>query len=207
MNWIDITALLSGETPLYPGDQQFELIESMRIADGDICNLSALKMSAHAGTHVDAPFHFDDSGIKMHELSLDALIGPAYVLDARGRIEIDAERIEKAPECERLLLKTDNEGGMSRSEFDKDHAYLSPDGAALLVERGIRLVGIDYLSVEKFGARPETHWTLCKAGAIIVEGLDLGQLNEGWHDLIVLPLKLKDADGAPARAVARPIQG
>ncbi len=210
MTWIDLSVPLREGMPNYPGDAPFRLRPLLRIAEGKVCNLSALEMGTHTGTHVDPPWHFVNDGVTVDRLSLDLLIGRAYVVSVRGVRAVTAEALCSAnlPEgVERLLIQTDNSFGLwEREGFQPDFVYLSPDGAQWLVERGVRLVGIDYLSVERYGApEPLAHRTLLGAGVVIVEGLNLHGLQPGWVEFICLPLKIEGADGAPARAVARRI--
>jgi len=196
--------------PTYPGDTPFQMKPLLRIAEGKGCNLSALQMGTHTGTHVDPPWHFVEEGIRVDELPLEVLIGKAYVASVRGVPAVTAASLEAAgiPEgVERLLIQTDNSFGAWESpQFEPRFVYLAPDGADWVVQKGIRLVGIDYLSVEQFGAtEPLTHRTLLAAGVIAVEGLNLRALEPGWVELVCLPLRIEGGDGAPARVVARRI--
>jgi len=162
--------------------------------------LSRLVFGSHSGTHVDAPLHFIGEGGSIDQLSLDALIGPALVVDARGVAEeIGAELVERElpAHCERVLFSTRNSALWNEPGFRSDFVGISPQAASLLVERGVRLVGIDYLSV---GA-PETHRELLAHDVVLLEGLDLHGVAAGRYRLICLPLRIAGADGAPARAV------
>ncbi|MGC8785162.1 MAG: cyclase family protein [Armatimonadota bacterium] len=210
MEWIDLSIPLRMGMPTYPGDTPFEMKPLLRIADGKVCNLSALQMGTHTGTHVDPPWHFVEEGIRVDELPLDLLIGKAYVVSIRGAPAVTADTLAAAgvPEdAERLLIQTDNSfSAWDKPHFQSDFVYLAPDAAGWIVHRGIRLVGTDYLSVEQFRApQPLTHRTLLGAGVIVVEGLNLRALEPGWVRFICLPLRIEDGDGAPARAVARRI--
>jgi len=211
MEWVDLSVPLRTGMPAYPGDAPFEMKPMLRIADGKGCNLSALQMGTHTGTHVDPPWHFVEDGARVDELPLDLLIGKAYVADIRGVPAVTARLLAEAsvPEdAERLLIRTDNSfGAWDQPAFQPDFVYLAPDAAEWIVQRGIRLVGIDYLSVEQFRApQPLTHHTLLGAGVIVVEGLNLRELKPGWVRFICLPLRIEGGDGAPARAVARRIE-
>ncbi|GBC97410.1 Kynurenine formamidase [bacterium HR16] len=208
MEWIDLSIPLKAGMPTYPGDTPFEMKPLLRIADGKVCNLSALQMGTHTGTHVDPPWHFVEEGIRVDELPLDLLIGKAYVVSIRGASAVTADALDAAgiPEdAERLLIQTDNSfNAWDKPGFQPDFVYLAPDAAEWIVHRGIRLVGIDYLSVEQFRApQPLIHRTLLGAGVIVVEGLNLRALEPGWVRFICLPLRVEGGDGAPARAVAR----
>lgn len=203
----DISVPLRSAMPIFPGDVAFELIPMLRIADGKVCNLSQLRIGTHTGTHLDAPWHFNEQGQRIDELDLSRLIGPAYVADLRGQAVVTAESLEAASipaDCSRLLLRTDNETLWAQAYFQGEFVSLAPDAARWIVERGIDLVGIDYLSVEQYGApKPEAHWTLCGASKLIVEGLNLTDIPAGTYELICLPLKIEGADGSPARALLR----
>ena len=207
MPLLDVSLRLSADLPTYPGNPPFELRPAKRIARGDSSNVSSLHLGSHTGTHVDAPRHFFDAGPGVDELPAEVLVGPARVvhlpgLASVGRIQLEALDLSGVA---RLLIRTDNSARWSAgSAFSPDFVYLSEDGARLLVERGVRLVGVDYLSVERFhqpGA--PTHHVLLGAGVIIVEGLDLSAAAPGDCELLCLPLKVGGADGAPARVLLR----
>lgn len=205
---IDISVPLRQPMPTYPGDAPFELIPVVRIADGAVCNGSRLQIGTHSGTHIDAPWHFNDAGKRIHEIPLARLIGYAYVADLRGYEHITADALEGAnipPTTTRLLIKTENSARWEReTEFNKAHVALTPDAAEWLVRRAIDVVGIDYLSIERFGApKPEVHLILCGAGKIIIEGLNLSGVEAGEYELICMPLLIEGADGAPARVALR----
>jgi arylformamidase len=211
MQWIDLSVPLRAGMPTYPGDAPFEMKPLLRIADGKVCNLSALQMGTHTGTHVDPPWHFVDDGIRVDQLPLDVLIGKAYVVSVRGVGDVTAETLAAAgvPEdVHRLLIQTDNSfGAWDKTDFQPNFVYLAPGGAEWIVQKGVRLVGIDYLSIEQFRApQPLAHRTLLSSGVIVIEGLDLRPLTQGWVELICLPLRIEGGDGAPARVVARRIE-
>jgi arylformamidase len=208
--WIDATATLDpATTPVYEGDapMKFDFLKDMRKGDG--FTLSAYSMGAHSGTHIDAPMHFVRDGAPIDRVSLDALIGPARVIQvADGVQSIDAAELNKHQwrGAERVLFRTRStqRGWMSSSTFHRDFAYIAPDAAKLLADAGVKLVGIDYISAEQFGAvAPLTHRTLLGQGIPIVEGLMLTNAPAGDYDLIVLPIKVGAHEGAPARAVLR----
>jgi arylformamidase len=175
--------------------------------DGKHNNVSRLALSAHAGTHVDAPYHFIADGKTIESLALDALIGPAQVVELPDDCtDINAQVLADAGirfDTGRLLLKTRNsrywtEPGLP---FQKSFAALTPDGAQYLVDGGTRLVGIDYFSIAPFGDSVPTHRVLLGASMVILEGIDLSAIAPGFYELYCLPLKLGGSDGAPARAV------
>jgi arylformamidase len=187
--------------PAEPGPQ-INLIKEM--AAGDSADVSSLSLGVHTGTHVDAPRHFIPGAAGVDSLPLEALCGPAKVVQVQDRRSIRVEELERAAldGAERVLFRTRNSDEWTDSEFIEDFVYLDPAAAAWLVKKGIRLVGVDYLSVEAFrAAEPATHRTLLGAGVVIVEGLDLREVTAGDYFLTCLPLKLAGADGAPARAI------
>ena len=204
-------AIAPGETPTYPGDPGIEVGSWSAIARGDRANVSVLNFGAHTATHIDAPAHFIEGAPGISSLPLDALVGEARVVE----IPADAEAVEEGhvrPEslqgATRVLFKTRNSAFWEdpRGQFREDFAYIEPAAARALVAAGVRLVGFDYLSVEKFGSEEfDTHLALLSAGVVIVEGLDLRAVGAGLYDLCCLPLKLAagSGDGAPARAVLR----
>ena len=207
MKIIDISVPISPGLPVWPEDPPIEFERYRAISAGDDCNASRLCCSVHTGTHVDAPGHFIDNALTVEDLSLDTLLGPALVIEVptAGAIEPDfLESVLLPHGIVRLLFKTRNSDLWRKPDhsFHTDYVALSQRAAAWIVDRGIRLVGVDYLSVQIFtDSEPLTHRTLLKAGVIIVEGLNLQAVRPGSYQLICLPLKLVGSDGAPARAV------
>ena len=205
----DLTLPVSSGLPVWPGDPPFQIESLSSTAAGDEFNVSAIHMGTHTGTHVDAPRHMglDRSGVD--ELSMDILIGGAWTCRFPSTVRaLSAEALEAAgipASTSRLLLATSNSGIWDAPvpEFTFEYMALTPDGADWLVARGIRLVGIDYLSIGQDGVEGlYVHRGLLDSGIVVIEGLDLRQLPEGACRLYCLPLKLRDADGAPARVVA-----
>ena len=207
MTIYDVSVSVSAKLPVWPGDPAVEVTLADSMDRGDHVNVTRLNISAHTGTHVDAPHHFLNDHRTVEALALDVLTGPCYVTQLPDDIdEISAEVLERVPigaDTTRLLFGTRNSKLWSsgQTEFQRDFVSVSPDGAEWLVAHGIRLVGVDYLSVAAFEEPDPTHLTLLKAGVIIVEGLDLGRVPRGFYELYCLPLKLSGADGAPARAI------
>ncbi|HRI57174.1 MAG TPA: cyclase family protein [Anaerolineae bacterium] len=202
----DITLTITPDLPVWPGDPPIRLSQPAHLERGDAYTLTRLDMSAHTGTHLDAPAHFIRGGATVESLDLATLIGPALVVDARGRGHLSAETLEALAipaGVRRLLFRTDNSLRWQRGEtaFAEDFIAIEPSGAAWLVERGVRLVGIDYLSVGSFDDGVATHQILLGARVIAVEGLDLSAVEAGDYQLICLPIKIGGADGAPCRAV------
>ena len=201
---IDISVPNRPGMHVYPGDPVLEIGSVRRIAAGDACNLSLLTMGSHTGTHVDAPHHFLADGPRLGDVSLDRMVGEALVADLRGRRAIDAAALEAVAlrPGDILLCRTDNSERWRAAEFQRDFTYLTEDAAELLVGRGIRAVGMDYLSIERFGSRDfPVHHRLLGAGVFVIEGLDLAAVDPGRYTLVCLPLRFPDLDGAPARAV------
>lgn len=179
------------------------------VASVRVLTLSAYSLGAHSGTHIDAPMHFVAGGASIDKVALEPLIGPARVIDIADAVQaIDAAELERHQwrGASRVLFRTRSSlrGWMASPTFQRDFAYIAPDAAQLLADAGVRLVGIDYISAEQFGAAvPATHRILLGRGIPIVEGLALAQVEPGDYDLIVLPLKVAGHEGAPARAVVR----
>jgi len=203
---IDVSVPLSAETPTYPGDPRVEIGSVQRIASGDACNVSTLSLGAHAGTHVDAPYHMLADGETVDHLPLEILIGKARVVEIGARDRVmreDLETLDLSADL-RVLFKTRMSGQMRVSGFQEDYVYLTADAASYLVQAGLKLVGIDYLSVDRFGSADyPAHQTLLEAGVVVVEGLDLSEAGPGEYDMICLPLRIAGGEGAPARVVLR----
>ena len=205
MRIYDVTVPLRPDMPTYPGEPAPRLEPLKLIAKGNSANVTAVSFGAHSGTHVDAPHHFIDGAATIDQLPLEALVGPARVLELTGVERITAAHLESSTlpaGSQRLLLKTRNSRLWSDSQFHSDFVHITPDAAHWLVDHGYRLVGIDYLSIEQFRSPThEVHKTLLAAGVVILEGLDLRQVPPGDYFLIFLPLRLVGGDGAPARAL------
>ncbi|MDJ0985057.1 MAG: cyclase family protein [Desulfobacterales bacterium] len=207
MKIIDISVPLSPHLPVWPGDRQIVLERYHALSRGDTSNDTRLVCSVHSGTHVDAPLHFVENGASVEQLPLDVLMGPAVVVELPEIDVITPEQLdaqELPPSTQRLLLKTKNSRLWDHPDhkFNPEFVALSAASADWMVDQGIRLVGIDYLSIQLYDdVEPQTHRTLLDAGIIILEGLDLRQVRSGRYDLICLPLKLAGSEGAPARAV------
>ena len=204
MTLIDISVPIHEGMPVYDKNPGVRLDRALSIDRGDPANVSRLDFGVHTGTHVDAPLHFVPDGAGAETLPLDVLVGPAYV--AATDVEsgpIDAAALERSAipdDAERVLLKTRNGALWDGRPFTRDFVRLDGSGATFVLDRGIRLVGIDYLSI----GDQDAHRLLLHGGVVPVEGLDLRTVEPGWYDLICLPLKLVGSDGGPARAVLRP---
>ena len=195
MEIIDISVPIRSGMVTYPGDPEVRLVRTSSIADGAAANVSKLDFGVHSGTHVDAPLHFIDGAAGADELPLDVLNGPCEVVEAA---RLDKSAVDAAPEgTERVLFKTRNSELWAKDSFADEFERLDGAAARALVERGVRLVGVDYLSV----GDEEAHHALLGAGVVPIEGLDLRGVVPGTYELHCLPLRLVGSDGAPARAI------
>ena len=206
MRTYDITLTITPQMIVWPGDPTVNIQRISSIASGDTANVSQMTMSCHTGTHVDAPDHFLNNGKTTEGLSLDLLVGRAYVLNLPDVSVITASvlmRAEIPPRTRRLLFKTRNSEYWAKgnNEFHTDFVGLSVDAAELLVDRNVRLVGIDYLSIAPYKLGIPVHTILLNAGVVVLEGLDLSQVSQGRYTLHCLPLKLGGTDGAPTRCI------
>jgi arylformamidase len=203
----DISVPIHPGMHVYDGNPAVSLELHSSIAAGEQANVSRLDLGVHTGTHVDAPLHFIEGGAGTESLDLETLIGHASVIDATavsGNLDADALRsLVFPPDLTRILFKTSNSSLWNRGSFSRDFIRLTGSGARFLVEKGVRLVGIDYLSI----GDGEAHRELLTAGVIALEGLDLREVDPGDYELICLPLSLEGSDGAPARAILRSASG
>ena len=201
----DISVALSPSLPNFPGDPRVGIDPVCRIAKGDTANVSRITMASHSGSHIDVPRHYDDHGLTLDDIPLSRLLGPALVADLRGFSVIDRQALSAFDlnGVERLLFMTDNSSLWSRKGFIESYVHLTVDGAEALAAKGVKLVGIDYLSVEKFDGDGAVHRLLLDNGIIILEGLNLEGIEVGEYELLCLPLKIAAGDGAPVRAVLR----
>jgi arylformamidase len=206
--WQDISVPVRHGMVSFEGDPHVQLGLAVSMANGAPCNISRLDFGVHSGTHIDAAVHFIDGAAGIESIALDVLVGPAIVADVRAvEGHFDRAAIEglAIPEgTERLLFRSRNSALWAEPSFVSSFSALTADGARVLVDRGIRLVGIDYLSIAPFGDPTPTHLVLLGAGVVIVEGLDLRATEPGAYDLVCLPLLIPGSDGGPARAIVRP---
>jgi arylformamidase len=208
--WIDVSVPVYSGMAHWPDNPPVVVERLLDMDRGDAANVSKLSLGAHTGTHMDAPRHFLRDGAGIDALPFDATVGPARVIEIRDPVAITVAELTRhgLRQGERVLFKTANSARCwGTDEFVEDFVSIARDAAAYLVGRGVRTVGVDYLSVGGF--RPEadgagTHAALLGAGVWIIEGLNLAQVQPGMYDLICLPLRLLGADGAPARAILRP---
>jgi arylformamidase len=207
MKIYDVSLTIHEGMPVWPGDDPVVLKRRTKIEEGAHANVSFLSLSAHTGTHVDAPFHFLNNGSKVNEMPLDVLVGPVQVVEVPDPVSvINADVIATLKikiETDRILFKTKNSQywDLKKEEFQTQFVGVDLSGSQELVKRGIKLVGIDYLSVSPFKASKPTHDVLLGAGMVIIEGLDLRAVKPGFYNLYCLPMKLYGADGAPARVI------
>jgi arylformamidase len=207
VDWLDISAPVEPSMPTFEGDPPvaFERVKSL--ANGDVCNLTRIDMGAHSGTHVDAPIHFVAGASSSEGIALDAVMGPAWVVDTREQrgpiTAADLERLAIPPQETRILFRTPNSQLWERPGFQTGFVGLDASAAGALVNRRATLVGIDYLSIAPFGDPTPTHVALLSAGVVILEGLDLRAVEPGPYELVCLPLRIVGSDGAPARALLR----
>ena len=206
MKLIDVTVPLDASLPTYPGNAPFILEAVKRIALGDSSNVSTLHMSAHTGTHVDAPRHYFDEAPGADALPLEMMLGRTRVVEIASRSGIGAEQLTELDLSDdvRILFKTSNSVLWGSPDFHRDYVGVTASGAEHLIAHGIRVVGVDYLTVEEFkkpGA--PAHHVLLGGGAIIIEGLNLRDVDPGIYDMLCLPLRVVGADGAPARVLLR----
>jgi arylformamidase len=205
--WIDISVAVREGMPVWPGDPGLSLERVMDQRNGDVCTLTRASMSAHTGTHMDAPLHFVRDAPTIEQMPIDATVGPARVIritdeTAIRRAELLQHSIQPG---ERILFRTANSSrDWGNLPFNEEFVFIARDAAEYLAERGIRTVGVDYLSVGGFKQDAvETHVALLGKGIWVIEGLVLGGIEPGHYELVCLPLKWVAAEGAPARAILR----
>lgn len=205
--WIDISQPLQNGHAEWPGDTPYTYEVVYKKEDTGSVNIGKLTTSTHMGTHIDAPFHFDNDGAKVHELPIDLYIGRAYVIDLTGVTSVGRTELEKFDfgGAERLLLKTGKRDDLT--VFPAQFVYLREDVAPLLKERGVRLIGVDAPSVDPETSKTvDAHHALHAHQIMILENIVLDDVAAGDYELIALPLSIVGADGSPVRAVIRPIQ-
>ena len=201
---LDITHLLEPTLVVWPGDTPVRLERVREVGKESRAAVSRITLSSHAGTHVDAPAHFLSSGGTVEQLDLGTLIGPALVVETdASALSYEAMASLDIPRgCERLIFKTGNSTRWTGGEaFFEDYVGVTKSGAEWLLERGIKLVGLDYLSIAAYPDILGVHHLLLGAGVVLLESLDLHPVCAGSYQLVCLPLKLSGVDGAPARAV------
>jgi arylformamidase len=207
MRTYDLTITITSDMAVWPGDPKVAITRRKKIEDGDLSNVSQITMGVHTGTHVDAPYHFLKDGKTVETLPLKKLIGRAYVMHLPDSVDlITPDHLIEAdipPRTRRVLIRTRNSKIWTedRSSFEEKYVALDEDAARYLVKRGVKLVGVDYLSVAPFGNTAPTHRVLLESDVIIVEGLNLSKVSRGRYNFYCMPLKIAGSDGAPARVI------
>jgi arylformamidase len=211
-DWIDISIPIRNKMVYWPGDP-VPRIERIKDRDkGDGVTLTEMQIIDHIGTHVDAPLHFMAGGLTIDKMPIDATVGRARVIEIKNPVSIELKEVEpyNIRRGERILFKTKNSSRCYKTdEFVPDYTYISLDVAKHLVERGIRVIGLDYLSIGKYGDDTNlggTHVTFLNGGVYILEGINLAKVKPGRYDMVCLPLYLEKGDAAPARAILRPVK-
>lgn len=200
----DISLVISPETVVYPADPSVQINDILSITRGDEVNLSLITMGSHTGTHVDAPKHFYNNGLSISELPLDYFIGKAKVVEIKTGeiIEVDDLRACQFEKNDIVLLKTKNSTLLANKQFIARYVYVSVGAAQYLAEIGIKTLGFDYFSVDRYGdAEFPVHHVLLKKNIVILEGLDLSRVLPGEYQIIALPIRISDGNGSPVRAV------
>jgi arylformamidase len=202
----DVSLPITNTMVVWPSDPPVVLTPKAHLSrdKSHTVRLTAIEMGSHTGTHIDAPYHFVDHGKKLHEIPMEQLVGTASVVEFRNVRSIGRRELETLDwlGVERVLFKTDNSRHWQDVRFHEEFVYLEPEGAEFLVEHGIRLVGIDYLSIDKYKSEAHpTHFVLLTRNIVILEGLNLAKVPAGRYRLAALPLNLHEADGAPARVI------
>jgi arylformamidase len=208
MKMIDITLTISPSLPVWPGNAQVRLERVRKIEEGSNSNNSVLEMGVHTGTHVDAPVHFlNDSKMGVDSLPLDVLVGFCCVVEIPADAAVINREVLQSvyipQSSQRILFKTRNSTFWEKNlpDFQEDFVGVSEDGAQFLVDRGVKLVGLDYLSISPYKKSRPTHEVFLKNGVILLEGINLSKVSEGFYSLFCLPIKLAGSDGAPARVM------
>jgi len=205
--WIDVTRPLRNGMIQWPGERPFRLNRFEKITGPGTCNVSEIETCLHIGTHIDAPLHFIANGADIDGISLEQLCGPAVIVDIPERRDVRPTDLAAADirRGDGVLLRTANAMLWDKGVFDAGFHGISAEAADWLVKAGVRAVGLDYLSVDRYDA-PEkrAHYALLGAGIIIIEGLDLATVGPGRYEMIALPLRIPGADGSPARVIVRP---
>jgi len=200
MRWHDVTRPLEPGMAVWPGDPAFVFEPLNRISNGAGCNTSLIRCATHTGTHVDAPWHFEEDGPRLDELDASLFFGPATILALPGVTTIRAADLGPQPLPCRLLLKTDNSLFPVDGPFRPGFVALEADAAQRLVNERVRLIAIDYLSIAPYHRGDETHHCLLRNEIVVVEGLNLQGISSGACEFVVLPMSIAGADGAPCRA-------
>lgn len=202
----DVSVAITTTMPVWPSDPSVKLTPEAHISrdKSHTVRVTKIEMGSHTGTHIDAPWHMVEDGRRLNQIPIEILVGLATVFEIPNVPSIgraDLERLSFAG-VQRVLFKTENSGHWNDGKFYEQFVYLDPEAAEFLVEQGIKLVGIDYLSIDKFKSEQHpSHFVLLTRNVVIVEGLNLSQISPGKYQMMALPLNLQDVDGAPTRVI------
>jgi len=202
----DVSVPIAAGMPVWPSDPPLKLTAQNHVSrdKSHTVHVTNIEMGSHTGTHIDAPFHFIPDGRRLSEIPLDDLVGPATVIQIAGVASITRQHLEALnwSNIQRVLFKTDNSEHWNDGVFYENFVYLEPEAAQFLVDHGIRLVGIDYLSIDPYKSpKHPAHFTLLPKNVIIIEGLNLSHVAPGRYRMVALPLNLQGSDGAPTRVI------
>jgi len=202
----DVSVPIENGMPVWPSDPPLKLMPQGHLSRDKThtVQVTRIEMGSHTGTHIDAPFHFIEAGRRLEQIPLIELVGPAMVVEITGVPSIQRKHLEPLnwTNVHRVLFKTDNSSHWKDGAFYEKFVYLEPDAAEFLVQQGVRLVGIDYLSIDPYKSEKHpTHFVLLSRNIIIIEGLNLSQIAPGAYQMVALPLNLQSGDGAPARVI------
>jgi arylformamidase len=207
--WMDISVPISDGMVHWPGDPPVRIYRLQDIEKGDDCNVSAVSMTVHTATHMDAPSHFTKLKTGIDKMPLSAVVGNVRVIEIKDEESIRLEEIRphRIRKGEKILFKTKNsKRKWDKKPFDEKFVYISTEAAKFLAERGVQTIGVDYLSIGGFdGNIVEVHQIILKARIWVIEGLDLSRVEPGSYEMVCLPIKIENCDGAPARALLRPV--
>lgn len=203
MKIYDVSLEISNSTIKWPSDPEIEIKDFISIKNGAPANLLTLKFGSHTATHIDAPYHFFKNGNTVDKLKPELFIGKCFVMEIKGdSIKIEDLKNFDFKKYNRILFKTKNSKLLTKKFFSKNYVYLDYDAAKFLVKKNVKLVGIDYLSIEEFNSQEhKVHRLLLKKNIVIIEGLNLSKVKSGEYYIIALPLKIKDGDGSPCRVI------
>jgi arylformamidase len=202
----DVTVPITNTMPVWPSDPPVKLTPQSHLSrdKSHTVRLTSIQMGSHTGTHIDAPWHFVENGRQLNQIRIETLVGKATVFELPNVRSIGRENVERLPfsGVERVLFKTENSKHWNDGRFFEEFVSLEPEAAQVLVDRGVKLVGIDYLSIDKYKSEKHpTHFVLLERNVVILEGLNLSAVAPGEYDMVALPLNLQEADGAPTRVI------
>jgi arylformamidase len=202
----DVSVPIANGMPVWPSDPPLQLTSQGHLSRDKThtVQVTRIEMGSHTGTHIDAPFHFVEGGRRLEDISLNEMVGPAMVVQIQGVPSIQRKHLTPLnwTDVRRVLFKTDNSTHWNDGTFYEEFVFLEPDAAEFLVQQGVRLVGIDYLSIDPYKSEKHpAHFVLLPRNVIIVEGLNLSGVEPGPYQMVALPLNLQSGDGAPARVI------